>query len=71
MPGTGGIVPPHISNRIDTLRRACPVCQAQSMMPCTVPTTSGRREVKWFHLDREFDTDDQSDESAGEPEGKP
>jgi hypothetical protein len=55
VPGpTGGIVPPYITERIRILRRSCPVCGAQSMMPCTVPTDTGRREVRWFHLDREF-----------------
>lgn len=50
----GGIVPPHITERLAILRRPCPVCQAGSMMPCTIPTNTGRREVRWFHLDREF-----------------
>lgn len=50
----GGIVPPHIRERLAILRRSCLACGAKPMEPCTVPTSTGRREVKWFHLIREF-----------------
>lgn len=32
---------------------ACPNCQAQPGKPCTQPTDTGRRDVRWFHLARE------------------
>jgi hypothetical protein len=43
-------------------QRTCPVCQSKPMAPCTVPTSNGRKEVKWFHLDREFDHTDFDEE---------
>lgn len=57
----GGIVPPHITERLEVLKRSCPACHAKPMEPCTVPTGNGRREVKWFHLQREFPFDESED----------
>lgn len=36
-----GSVPP--------IESACPNCQAKPESPCTAPTDTGRREVRWFH----------------------
>ena len=32
---------------------SCPVCASWPTEPCSVPTGSGQRYVRWFHLKRE------------------
>lgn len=61
-----GIVPPYVQERLRTIRRSCPVCQAKPFEPCTIPTNTGREPVRWFHLARESDIDDQDEECPGE-----
>lgn len=62
VPGpTGGFIPPYITERLRILERSCPVCQAKPMEPCTVATNTGRRPVRWFHLDREIEPEAQED----------
>lgn len=61
-----GIVPPYILARIKIIRRFCPACQAQPYEPCRIPTDEGLKDVRWFHLAREVDTDDQGDDCPGE-----
>lgn len=38
---------------IATIDTTCPNCQARPGQPCTAPTNTGRRDVKWFHSARE------------------
>lgn len=35
------------------LEVACPNCQAAKLEQCTVPTSTGRRIVTWYHLARQ------------------
>lgn len=35
---------------------ACRACGSQIGEPCTAPTDTGRRYVRWFHLLREDDS---------------
>lgn len=37
----------------DALRVACPNCGSPAGKPCTAPTNTSRREVKWVHSSRE------------------
>ena len=39
--------------RLTKLWRHCPNCQARPGEPCTQPTNTTRRPVKWFHSGRE------------------
>lgn len=45
---------------------ACPSCAARSGQPCTTPTDTGRREVKWVHLTR-FDIAKAATEGTPRP----
>lgn len=38
----------------------CPACQAAPGEPCNAPTETGRRNVPWVHLPREFSWQQQN-----------
>lgn len=35
------------------MNNPCPACNAKPGNPCTTPTNTGRRDVKWIHSARE------------------
>lgn len=37
----------------DERSKVCPACNAQVGKPCTAPTDTGRREVRWYHYARQ------------------
>lgn len=40
--------------RIELARQVqCPNCQAKPKQKCTQPTDTGRKPVRWVHLERE------------------
>lgn len=39
--------------KLSPILRLCTSCQAKPGFPCTQPTSAGRINVRWFHLDRE------------------
>ena len=54
---TCGAKPP-----VEPIDLTCPACAARPFSPCTAPTDTSRRPVKWFHSAR---TDAAEDANRG------